>query len=183
MAHAELAASLIVAARRGSDYAFARLVRLYQSPVRAFLRRLAGGDHARADDLAQQVFMKAHRTIAGYAGTGSFAGWLYRIAYREFLNDERKRVRRRDLDEANAAAPDPAPTMGPDLRLDVAAALMRLKPEERAAITLCLSEGMSHPEAAKILDMPVGTVKSHIARGREKLKASLHVWRAERSMK
>ena len=183
VAHAELAASLIAAAKSGSDYAFARLVRLYQSRLRAFLRRLTGADHARADDLAQQTFLKAHQTINSYAATGSFAGWLFQIAYREFLDEERKKTRRQRIDEAQSLALHEAVVPTADLRLDMATALARLKPEERAAITLCLSEGMSHPEAAHVLDMPIGTVKSHIARGREKLKASLQIWRAERSIK
>lgn len=179
----ELADALIAAAQGGSDYAFTRLVRLYQSPVRAFLRRLCGGDHARADDLAQNTFMKAHRKIASYTGSGSFAAWLYQMAYRLFLDEQRKLKRRKALQGVQALPETEAPSVSMDLKLDIDAALARLRPEECAAITLCLSEGLSHEEAAAVLDMPVGTVKSHIARGREKLKSSLRVWREERSVK
>lgn len=178
----ELAEALIAAAQGGSDYAFTRLVRLYQSPVRAFLRRLCSGDHARADDLAQNAFMKAHHKIGSYKGPGSFAAWLYQIAYRLFLDEQRKLKRRQALHGVQELPEAEAPSVALDLKLDIDAALARLRPEECVAITLCLSEGLSHEEAAVVLGMPVGTVKSHIARGRKKLKAGLRVWRQERSV-
>lgn len=178
----ELAKALIAAAQGGSDYAFTRLVRLYQSPVRAFLKRLCGGDHARADDLAQNTFMKAHQKISAYTGPGSFAGWLYQIAYRLFLDEQRKLKRRKALNGMQELPETDVPSVAIELKLDMEAALAQLRPEECAAITLCLSEGLNHEEAAIVLGMPVGTVKSHIARGRKKLKAGLRVWRQERSV-
>lgn len=180
-AQPDLAAALIVAAQNGSDYAFTRLVCLYQSPVRALLRRLCGGDHAAADDLAQQVFLRAHQKIASYSATGSFVGWLYKIGYRAFLDHERKLKRRRIM--AARLAPEDSTTAEAhpmELKLDLNAALAGLRPEERAAITLCLSEGLSHEEAAHVMDMPLGTVKSHVTRGRKKLKKTLDIWRPKR---
>ncbi len=179
----ELAETLIAASQGGSDMAFGRLVRLYQSPVRAFLRRLCCGDHARADNLAQNTFIKAHRKIDTYQGPGSFAGWLYRVAYHLFLDEQRKIKRRSALQGAQEVVETELPCVSIDLKLDMEAALARLRPEECAAITLCLSEGLSYDEAAIVLGMPIGTVKSHIARGRKKLKAGLRVWRQERSVK
>lgn len=178
----ELTASLIAAAKGGSNYAFTRLVRLHQSSVRAFLRRLAGGDAALADDMAQEVFMKAYLKIRSFSGEGTFGGWLYRIAYRYFLDDYRKKKRRQNLSDIGGTTANIiqiSPVF--DLKLDLERALAGLKLEERTAITLCLSEGLSHTEAADIMDMPLGSVKSHIVRGREKLKITLKIWQGEQT--
>lgn len=183
VASSEIAASLIVAAKSGSDYAFGRIVRLYQSPVRAFLRRMCGGDAARADDLAQLAFLRAYQKINSFNDDGKFLSWLYRIAYRIFLDEERKLARRQTIDDKigeDDRTNDRALEI--DLRLDLEAAMAVLKPAERAVITLCLSEGLSHEEASAVLEMPLGTVKSHIARGREKLKKRLEIWQEKRSV-
>ena len=71
--------------------AFGELVRRYQSDVRQFLRRLTRDDAARADDLAQETFVKAYRSLRQFHGDAKFSSWLYRIAHRSFLNDLRKR--------------------------------------------------------------------------------------------
>jgi len=85
--------------------AFELLVRRYQSPLRNFLRRLAHNDQARADDLAQDTFMKAYKSLATYAGTAKFSTWLYRVAYNTFLNDQRKRFPAKEFDEAVHSPP------------------------------------------------------------------------------
>ncbi|HWA90394.1 MAG TPA: sigma-70 family RNA polymerase sigma factor [Rhizomicrobium sp.] len=150
---------------------FARLVREHQSQVRAFLRRLTRGDAALADDLAQETFLEAHRKLAQYRGEGSFASWLCGIAWSRFLMERRKRKEEplAEIDERAGADPRDAS----DARLDLERAMARLSAEERAALTLCYALGHSHGEAAAILSLPLGTVKSHVLRGREKLKAML----------
>jgi len=151
--------------------AFTRLVREHQSKVRGFLRRLTRGDAALADDLAQETFLEAHRKLAQFRGDGSFASWLCGIAWSRFLMERRKR-REEPLDQADdAASQDPRP--GLQAKLDLERAMARLSAEERAALTLCCAFGHSHGEAADILRLPLGTVKSHVLRGREKLKAML----------
>ena len=86
-------ASLVVRVVADDDRsAFEMLVRRHQSKLRNFLRRLTGNDAARADDLAQETFLKAYRSIRTYRGTAAFSSWLYRIAYNTFLNDERSRL-------------------------------------------------------------------------------------------
>ena len=109
--------SLIVRARSGTDnQAFGRLVAIYQSPIRGFLRRLAAGDEALADDLAQDTFLTAYRRISSFRGEGSFQGWLFRIAYTSFLQHRRKSMnreiaRRRYLVEGGKSGrPSPACT-------------------------------------------------------------------------
>ena len=153
------------------DQAFGRLVREHQSKVRGFLRRLTRGDAALADDLAQETFLEAYRKLAQYRGEGSFSSWLCGIAWSRFLMDRRKR-KEEPLDEMDEqAGADPAPAS--IARLDLERAMARLSAEERAALTLCYALGHSHGEAAEILSLPLGTVKSHVLRGREKLKALL----------
>ena len=65
------------------------------------------------------------------------------------------------------------------LRLDLESAMARLAPPERAALTLCFALGLTNEEAAMRLGLPLGTLKSHVARGREKLKTLLQAWQAE----
>jgi RNA polymerase sigma factor (sigma-70 family) len=150
---------------------FAALVRVHQSKVRGFLRRLTRGDAALADDLAQETFLEAHRKLAQYRGEGSFGSWLCGIAWSRFLMERRKR-KEEPLDELpESASADPAQASA--AKLDLERAMARLSPEERAALTLCYALGHSHGEAAEILHLPLGTVKSHVLRGREKLKAML----------
>ncbi len=152
-----------------SSAAFGRLVREHQSKVRGFLRRLTRGDAALADDLAQETFFEAHRKLDQYRGEGSFASWLFGIAWSRFLMERRRR--KEEPLEDDAASDDPRAVI--HARLDLERAMARLAAEERAALTLCYALGHSHGEAAAILDMPLGTVKSHVLRGREKLKAML----------
>ena len=163
------AASAERRAATGDVAAFGFLVRQHQSPLRGYLRRLTRGNHALADDLAQETFLEAHRKLSQFAGKGSFAGWLYAIAWSRFLMEARKRKLEPldDMDDRVAPQSDPA------LKLDLEKALALLRPPERSALTLCFALGMPHEEAAEVMKVPLGTLKSHVARGREKLKILL----------
>ncbi len=156
-------------AAAGDVAAFGFLVRQHQSPLRGYLRRLTRGNHALADDLAQETFLEAHRKIAQYQGHGSFSGWLYAIAWSRFLMETRKR-KLEPLDEMDERI---APESDPGLKLDLEKALALLRPPERSALTLCFALGMPHEEASEVMQVPLGTLKSHVARGREKLKTLL----------
>ena len=164
-------------AAEGNTAAFATLVRQHQSQVRGFLRRMTRGDAALADDLAQETFLEAHRKISGWRGEGSFAGWLCAIAWSRYLMEARKR-RLEPLDDAMEIAGDAQPEADSALRLDLESAMARLTPPERAALTLCFALGLTNEEAAMRLGLPLGTLKSHVARGREKLKTLLQAWQA-----
>ncbi len=154
-------------AAAGDAAAFNLLVRLHQSRVRAFLLRLTGGRHALADDLAQETFLDAWRKIGQFRGEGSFIGWLLRIGWSRFLME----ARRRKLEQlGNKEWGTDDPRDGNIDRLDLERAMARLAPVERAALTICYALEFSHPEAARILNMPLGTLKSHVLRGREKLQ-------------
>lgn len=158
---------------RGDTPPFEAVVQEHQGMVRAFLRRLSDAD-ALADDLAQETFLKARRALPGFRGEGSLASWLLRIAYREFLAHRRRRgsadVLVQDFDDTGDLR-----GRGPDrtLERDVRRALQSLSAEERAAIAACFFDELTHEEAAFALEMPLGTLKSHVARAKEKLRGEL----------
>lgn len=154
----------------GDAASFAVLVRRHQSELRGFLRRLTRGDHALADDLAQETFLEAYRKLAQFRGNGAFAGWLYAIAWSRFL----MAARRRKLEPLGDDDGEPVLSENASaVKLDLEKAMSCLRAPERAALTLCFALGLGHDEAAAALNMPLGTLKSHVARGREKLKTLL----------
>ena len=164
---------LAQAAARGDAAAFAALVRLHEVKVRRFLARLSGGQDA--DDLAQEVFIKAWRMRGAWRGEGSYGGWLMRIAWTGFLSDRRSATRRQARDQQAYEPGEQRQAQQPELRIDVADALAALDERERAAAMLCFAEGYSHSEAAGIMDLPLGTLKSIVARARARLVASLEM--------
>src|SRR5262245_57238452 len=166
--------------------AFSELVRRHQSAVRTTLRRLTAGNHALADDLAQETFMLAYRNLKSFRQEAQFSTWLYRIATNAFLADARKRKEEllgdRDADLADDEAKEreshdvPDPTRAASLRVDMNRAFAVLSEGERAAIVQCYHNDLSHEEAAHVLNCPVGTIKTHILRAKQKLKAQLAAW-------
>lgn len=163
--------AIVRRAARGDAPAFGQLVRSHQSRLRGFLRRLTKGDASLADDLAQETFFEAWRKLAQFRGDGSFAGWLMRIAWTRYLMEARRR-KLEPLDETGGAR-DTAEPINMDIGIDLETAMRKLAPGERAGLTLCYALGYSNEEASSILDMPLGTLKSHVTRGRAKLKALL----------
>ena len=185
---AELIARVVV---RDDRHAFSELVRRHQSAVRTTLRRLTAGNHALADDLAQETFLLAFRNLRSFRQEAKFSTWLYRIATNAYLADARKRKEEllgdRDADVADGEggdAPDeeagvPDPARAVTLSMDLERAMAVLSDAERAAIVQCYHNDLSHEEAAQVLDCPVGTVKTHILRAKQKLKARLGAWARE----
>jgi RNA polymerase sigma factor (sigma-70 family) len=169
----DLDAELVEAARRGSSQAFERLVGRHQQAVRGFLRRTCG-DWSDADDLAQDTFVAAWSALGRYKGEASVRSWLCAIAYRKALSHLRARGRGAARDRAYADSDDAvAQAPGAEDRMDLADALASLPVEQRAAVSLCLAADFSHAEAAHALDLPLGTLKSHVTRGRSKLLEAL----------
>lgn len=133
--------------------------------MRGFLSRVAGSD---ADDIAQEAFVRAWQRAGDYRGEGSYAAWLTGIGWRIFL-DQRRTARRREAlatgdDDATSSDPRPAS----EAAIDAERLLAGLTPQERAALTLCFGHGWSHGEAAEIMGIPLGTLKSLVLRGRAK---------------
>ncbi|MEO7167633.1 MAG: RNA polymerase sigma factor [Spartobacteria bacterium] len=157
-------------------HAFAELVRNHQSTVRGLLRQLTRCDFALADDLAQETFLRAYKNIRSFRGEAKFSTWLYRIAYNCFREEARKRKELVGIDESQLEAEQDPQTVDPGLKHDLMHALQLLPLPERSAILLCCQNGLSHDEAARVLDIPLGTVKTNVLRGREKLKKTLAAW-------
>lgn len=157
-------------AAAGDAAAFAALVRLHEARVRRFLARLT---REGADDLAQEVFIKAWRMRAAWREEGSYGGWLMRIAWTTFLSVRRSDSRRQERDFQAWEAAEGRRAAEPGLAIDIGRALAGLDDRERAAAMLCFAEGYSHSKAARILDLPLGTLKSIVARARAQLVASL----------
>lgn len=157
--------------------AFEALVRRHQGRVRAQLRRLLGDDPALADDLAQDSFVLAWRKLAQFRGESRFATWLHRIAHARFLQHLRSRAGRAGqgpgLDEDDLPVADRG---GPEAGLDLEAALRQLSGNQRAALLYCVQLDFTHEEAAVVLDLPLGTVKTHVARGKARLRQLLKDW-------
>jgi RNA polymerase sigma-70 factor (ECF subfamily) len=160
----------------GDHHAFSELVKRHQSAVRGMLRQLTRSDLALADDLAQETFLKAYKNIRSFRGEARFSTWLYRIAYNCFREDARRRKELVGIDETQLEAEQDPHTVDPALRQDLMHALQLLPLHERSAVLLCCQNGLSHDEAARVLEIPLGTVKTNVLRGREKLKKTLAVW-------
>jgi RNA polymerase sigma factor (sigma-70 family) len=158
------------------QHAFGKLVRRHQSSVRGLLRQLTRTDIALADDLAQETFLRAYKNIRSFRGEARFSTWLYRIAYNCFREDVRRRKELVGVDEERLQAEHDPRTVDPGLIHDLMHALSLLPLQERTAVVLCCQNGLSHDEAARVLDIPLGTVKTNVLRGREKLKRTLAAW-------
>jgi RNA polymerase sigma-70 factor (ECF subfamily) len=162
--------ALLIAVRGGSELAFNRLVDRHQQAVRTFLRRLLGNE-ADADDMAQETFLAAWTHARSFRGEASVRGWLCGIAWRKAKSAQRSwaRQRTRDTGHHEQRSAESGGTAAMEDRLAIRRALQSLPLEQRAAVTLCLICGFSHSEAAGILGAALGTVKSHVLRGRERL--------------
>ena len=187
MASPDTDAALIARVVVNDDrHAFAELVRRHQSTVRACLRKLTAGNLALADDLAQETFVLAWRNLKSFRQEARFSTWLYRIATNCWLADARKR-KEELLGDADSELPDdeerddPAQSVSDHshdaaLKMDLEKAMRVLSEGERAAIVQCYHNDLTHEEAAYVLGMPVGTVKTHVLRAKQKLKAQLGAW-------
>jgi RNA polymerase sigma-70 factor, ECF subfamily len=161
--------ALVVATQ--DNNAFGELVRRHQGLIRGMMARMSR-NRALAEDLAQDAFIRAFQKIGSFSGTGSFKSWLCKIAYNEFLMAARKRkATDKAMEKFKGEVDDTEMPRDMGNVVDLDRALATLKDDERTAVVLCYSCGMSHSEAAEATGMPLGTVKSHVNRGREKLKA------------
>ena len=167
-------AALVAAARSGSDAAFARIVDRYQSPVRSFLRRVCVYE-SDADDIAQEVFLTAWTRLRLLDDGRKLKSWLFGIAWRQSRMTARSMARSRDRDQAWHGLQDQTETPDREMHLAMQQALAQLPEAQRAAVALCLAGGWTHQDASDVLEMPLGTVKSHVSRGRARLMEILGV--------
>ena len=155
----------------GNRRAFDTLVCRYQSPLRRFLQNLTGGDNMLADDLAQETFIKAWTQLATFKNKSSFETWLFRIAYNVFYDYIRSLKESQSLEDVEREVDSLYHQHADDgsVRSDIHQALRLLAPNERTCITLFYMEDRQIKEIAEITNLPEGTVKSHLSRGKEKM--------------
>ena len=167
-------AALIVAAQAKDQAAFGELVKRRQGWARALLRRMCQS-HAEADDLAQEAFIKAWDRLRDLETPAAFPGWFRRIAVTTFLMAKRrqKAVFEEITDASPLASEESTPEAAAGAKVDLERALARLSDAERLCVTLNHGEGLSHSEIVDITGLPLGTVKSHVLRGTDKLRRLL----------
>lgn len=164
--------------------AFSTLVERYQSDLRYSLRQMTGWDEALADDLAQETFIKAFQAIGGYKADAKFSSWLYRIAYNQLANHFRL-ARNREITgiEATVISAAERSVSGEfsqqELHKDLARAMQQLPSQQRMVLHLYLYRQLTHQEICTIMQIPLGTVKTNITRGRAKLRELLASWQHE----
>lgn len=159
-------------AAAGDRRAFGELVRRHAAGVRSLLRRM-GATPSEADDVAQDTFLTAFESVSEFRGEGAFAGWVKKIAARLYIRRIRREKRLAMIAAESVGEEAPLQKTDAVTRMALDDALIQLPLGERMAVTLCYGAGMSHSEAAEALNLPLGTVKSHVKRGLEKLKARL----------
>ncbi len=169
----------------GDDRAFAELVRRHAPHVRALCEATLRGP-AEADDAAQEAFLKAHRALGRFSGESSFGTWLHRIAVNHCLDLLRASARRRsdsldsllesDASALGAALSEPSSAKALEDRDTVDRLLARLNPDQRLALTLRETEGLSYEEIAKVMGCSLDSVKARLKRARaELLEMSRHL--------
>ena len=157
--------------------AFGELIRRHQSQVRNFLRKLTR-DETLADDLAQDCFLHVWDKIHTYSGTGSFIGWVLKVAYTTFLQSKRKSKRYHEILEKAGHEADRAPVAGrntPETELDLDTLLAALNEQERVIMIFSYACGLSHREISAATELPAGTVKSIIHRAKERIRAQFEI--------
>ena len=164
-------AALVSRAARGDRAAFSALVAAHEARVRQFVSRVVGpGD---ADDVAQDALVRAWLGLARFRGEAPFGAWLAGIAWRAALDHRRTAQRAASRDMAWSAERETA-ACGPGAApVELERAFATLSDHERAALVLTHGHGWSHAEAARILGLPLGTVKSLALRARAKARAAI----------
>jgi RNA polymerase sigma-70 factor, ECF subfamily len=176
-------ARLIAQALAGSQPAYEQIVRRYQRPVLNLIARIVarpGGDPGLAEDLAQEAFVKAFRSLATFDASRRFSSWLFRIAHNTALDALRRpRVPTVSIDAPPAGdrstprepsvPPQPDPVERQALGRALEAALNRLRPEYRSAVVLRYQEGLSFGDIGHVLGIPEATARTHVHRARQEL--------------
>ena len=175
-------ASLIAAAAAGDATAFEALVRTHSGAVYAHALRFFG-DPGTAEDVVQEVFVKMYRSLAGFDGRAALSTWLYRVTRNVCLDMLRSGAQRPvpvdPVDIAITAQDDTAQTAVDNVGLE--RAMRALAPEDREALGAVTLFGLSYAEAAEVLGVPEGTVKSRVFRARRALASAFYAKGGARS--
>jgi RNA polymerase sigma-70 factor (ECF subfamily) len=175
-------ARLVTQALAGSQSAFEQIVRRYQRPVISLIARMTG-DRMLAEDLAQETFVKAFRNLPAFDTTRRLSSWLFRIAHNTAIDALRRAPHAAALEVPPGGVPDgatePAAPAQPDplereaLAAALEAALSRLRPEYRAAVSLRYDDNLSFEEIGQVMGIPEATARSHVHRARKELSLIL----------
>ena len=180
---------LVEAAAAGSREAFDELVRRHQVAMLTLARVLTGG-RGDADDLAQEVFVRAWRSLAGFRGESTFRTWLHRVAINVIRSSQAKegRIRRWFAHQPPGDEPFDPPAAAEAIdtalarRQTIHRALAALPDDLRVPVTLRDLQGLEYKEIAALLHVPIGTVESRIFRARQRLKPLLEsLWKTNRN--
>ena len=174
---------LVIAFQSGDIPAFDQLVRRWDRKIQGVIYRLVG-NHDEARDLSQEAFLKAYRALGTFKQEARFSSWLYQIAINATRDRLRRRRRRTDLslddveEKGEASLRDSGPSAldlieSNDLSRAVAAAMAALSEEQREVVILKEYEGLTFPEIAETLDVPLSTVKTRLYRGLGQLRVRL----------
>lgn len=160
-------------AAAGDDAAFERLYRRHVGRIHSLARRMAGPDAA--DDLTQDVFVRAWDKLPTFRGESAFGTWLYRLAVNVVLSRRRSEKSERTwiLEDDTALATTALPTIHPASRIDLEAAIVRLPEGSRRVFVLHDIEGWTHEEIAEQMGLVPGTSKSQLSRARAALRRML----------
>ena len=177
---------LVRGALQGSEDAYRALVQRYERPVLSLIRRMVRHSSL-AEDLAQEVFLKAFRALASFDQSRKFSSWLFKIAHNTAIDQ----LRRREIATVPLEVPDPnepdlvaiLPDPGAetpagraerrDLARAIQGAVESLKPLYREVVVLRYQEGLAYEEIAEITELPLGTVKTHLFRARKAMVSHL----------
>ncbi|HEX2742735.1 MAG TPA: RNA polymerase sigma factor [Rubrobacter sp.] len=174
--------ALALRASRGDVEAFSRLVQEHSGIVYRVSLRIVGADGAQ--DASQEVWIRVWRNIKNFRGDSAFSTWLYRITVNTCLSARRKEARREAreyggeempfLPEPSGGDADPeAAALSSERREEIQAALVHVRAEHRAALVLRHMEGLPYAEIASVLDVPEGTAKGWVSRGRAAMLLAL----------
>ena len=156
-------------------HAFGCLMERHKPMVKNALVRYCKNENHSVEDLVQETFIRAYISLRNFRAESTFATWLYRIATNVFLDKfRRKKIDSVELDMD--VVDSYAEVHHYDLRRDIAKALNNISESQKIAVQLCLQEGYSHADAARTMQIPLGTVKSHVARGKLQLQQFLGHW-------
>ena len=163
---------------------FSVLVERHQSYLLYSLRQMTNWDEGLADDLSQETFLKAYQSIKTFKGSAKFSSWLYRIAYNLMISHFRV-ARNREvtgveiLDDTPSSQTRTETSSQQDLHRDLARAMKVLPATQRMALHLNLHRELTHSEISDIMEIPLGTVKTAINRGKITLRQNLAGWNSE----
>jgi RNA polymerase sigma-70 factor, ECF subfamily len=173
--------ALVARASQGDVEAFTKLVRAHSSLVYRVALRMLGDENAQ--DASQEVWIRVWRNIKNFRGESAFSTWLYRITMNTCLSARQREARREEkevgdempyLSEPSGGDADPeAATLSAERRDEIHAALSHVRAEHRAALVLRHMEGLSYAEIAEVLEVPDGTAKGWVSRGRAAMLIAL----------